>query len=428
MRNAVIIGTLALLCGVLYSPVVHATPLAVALDIQGQGISVASGGVGLIGLAASANIAVNIGGPVQAALLYWAGRDRPCPEVGGVCVVPSQPYKDQVLRLDGNLITGTIIGTESQPVSPGGPINNIGYLADVTSIVQAKGTGQQTFAIADGDINSNLFRLEGATLLVIYTNPADATTYRLILYHGLDFAFGADPTAGAPRVTVPIVFNHGAAAVSRQAQLLVIAGGGTAAGSDRIDIANNPSVVNGLDASSGDAWDDDTASITIPAGVSSTTVQVVSGPGGDGGIDEGCGPGFWKNHTDAWTPTGFSPAQTVGSVFSAAAAFPSLAGPTLLETLQGGGGGGALGGAKILLRAAVAALLDASHPNVNYPRTIVGVVADVNAALASHDRGTMLTLAAELDADNNLECSTEGNGGTADSLLWQAAVLRIPLN
>ncbi|HEV2844608.1 MAG TPA: hypothetical protein VG477_07165, partial [Thermoanaerobaculia bacterium] len=194
-----------------------ATTLTPALDIEGQGLSMVSAGGGLETGATS--VMVNIGGPVQAALLYWAGRDRPCPMSGGVCVVPFQPYKDQVLRFDGTLVTGTIIGTEFQPVSGGGPINNIGFLADVTSIVQAKGTGLQSFSIADGDPASNLFRLNGASLVVIYTAPADTNVYRLMLFDGLDFAFGADPTPGEPQVATPVTFRHGAVAAARTAQL-----------------------------------------------------------------------------------------------------------------------------------------------------------------------------------------------------------------
>lgn len=37
-------------------------------------------------------------------------------------------------------------------------------------------------------------------------------------------------------------------------------------------------------------------------------------------------------------------------------------------------------------------------------RTTAEVIADVNAALASGDRSTMLDLAGELDADNNFGC------------------------
>lgn len=267
------------LCVLLLPSLARATPLSVALDIQGQGLSIAKGGVGLEGIGAgSRNITVNIGGPVQAALLYWTGRDRPCPQSGGACVVPSQPYKDQVLKFENALITGTIIGTEGQPVTPDGPINNIGYLADVTSLVQAKGTGLQTFAVMDGDAASNLFRLNGAGLIVIYTNPTDTAGYRLIVFHGLDFAYGADSTPGPTQVTQPVVFNHLSVLGNRQATLYTFVGDGEANRPDRIDISNNPSVVNGLDGSDGASWDTDSVVVNIPSGVGSTTVQLFSEP------------------------------------------------------------------------------------------------------------------------------------------------------
>lgn len=405
-----------------------ATPLQISLDIQGQGLAVSEGGVGTQGIGTgSRSFTVDIGGPVQAALLYWAGRDRPCPQSGGACVVPFQPYKDQVIRLDGTLITGTIIGTEGQPVSGGGPINNIGYLADVTSLVQAKGTGIQTFTVRDGDTASNLFRWNGIGLLVIYTDPADTAMWRVITYHGLDFAYGADPTPGPTRVTDPVTFNHGSDVVARQGRLRIFSGDSVATRPDRIDISNNPSVVNGLDSSDGPSWDTDVMVINIPAGVASTTVQLFSAPPNMNpdsllwtlGVlrlplpgeepnqvgDDGCTPGYWKNHTESWAGTGYSPDQTTGSVFSGASAFPALASQSLLQSLQGGGGPGTLGAAKILLRAAVAALLNAAHDGVDYPRTTAEILADVNAALTSNNRNTMLALASELDSDNNLGCT-----------------------
>ena len=109
--------------------------------------------------------------------------------------------------------------------------------------------------------------------------------------------------------------------------------------------------------------------------------------------DEGCTPGYWKNHTDSWPPTGYSPGQSLPSVFAQSAAYPELASATLLDALNFGGGGGVDGAARNLMRAAVAALLDASHPGVDYPRTPVQVVSQVNSALASGDRDTMLTVA-----------------------------------
>jgi len=120
------------------------------------------------------------------------------------------------------------------------------------------------------------------------------------------------------------------------------------------------------------------------------------------GEDEGCTPGYWKNHPAAWGPTGLNTTDLVGSVFSNAALY-GLDDSTLLEALRFRGGRGLTGAARILLRAAAAARLNAAH-DVNYPRTVGQVVADVNAALNSQNRGVMLNLAGALDADNSLGC------------------------
>jgi hypothetical protein len=52
----------------------------------------------------------------------------------------------------------------------------------------------------------------------------------------------------------------------------------------------------------------------------------------------------------------------------------------------------------------VAALLNAAHSGVNYPRTTAEILADTNSALTSGNRNTMLNLATALDNDNNLGC------------------------
>lgn len=57
--------------------------------------------------------------------------------------------------------------------------------------------------------------------------------------------------------------------------------------------------------------------------------------------DEGCTPGYWKNHPASWTATGYTRTQTLESVF---------------------------------LHHAVAALLNASHPGVDYPRTAASII------------------------------------------------------
>jgi hypothetical protein len=77
---------------------------------------------------------------------------------------------------------------------------------------------------------------------------------------------------------------------------------------------------------------------------------------------------------------------------------------SLLQALNFHGGKSLQGGARILLRAGVAALLNAAHPSIAYPINEAGVISQVNTALASLDRTTMLTLASELDTFNNLDC------------------------
>jgi hypothetical protein len=120
--------------------------------------------------------------------------------------------------------------------------------------------------------------------------------------------------------------------------------------------------------------------------------------------DEGCTPGYWKNHTDSWPPTGYSPSQKVQSVFSQASLYPALGSSTLLQALSFDGGSDLTGAAGNLLRAATAALLNSTHSGVDYPWVTGQVISDVNSALASKNRDIILALASELDNDNNLGC------------------------
>lgn len=123
---------------------------------------------------------------------------------------------------------------------------------------------------------------------------------------------------------------------------------------------------------------------------------------------EGCTPGYWKNHTDNWEET--TPSNLVGNLFSSAPA--SVSTLTLLEGLQAKGGSGVDGASRILTRAAVASWLNAAHEGLGFPwrRYDTGLdgrealVQAVNDAFASGDRQTMLALAAQLDDDNNLGC------------------------
>lgn len=397
-----------------------ATPLGPMVDLQGQGLSIAEGGVGLEDLGTgSKSLTVSIGGPVQKAVLVWAGREFSCP-VGG-CFTGAGPFGDQQLIFNGTNISGTVLGIEADIGS------SIGYSFDVTSIVQAAGTGVKTFSIQDGDTSNNLNRLDGAGLIVVFSNPADTGVYRVLIAGGLDFAFAGTspvlPNQPENSVTTPVNFGYAASTSSRTAQLALFVGDGEPNRPDSVKIDGVTSFSNLFDASDGDTWDTETVSVNVAAGSTSTSVQVVSGPPpGDpdsllwtlaalrlpipgAGALAGCTPGFWKNHTSAWAGTGFSPSQATSSVFSIPSAIASLGSNTLVQSLDGGGGSGVLGASKILLRAGVAALLNAAHSGVNYPLTTSDVISSVNSALASNNRTTILSLATTLDNNNNLGCS-----------------------
>lgn len=109
---------------------------------------------------------------------------------------------------------------------------------------------------------------------------------------------------------------------------------------------------------------------------------------------EGCSPGFWKNHVEEWAATGWSPEDSFSNVFGVG---PNI---SLLEALNTGGGGD-----KALGRQAVAALLNASHPDINYPASEVEIIAAVQDVLVLGDPDIIEELKDILDKLNNLGCS-----------------------
>jgi hypothetical protein len=88
----------------------------------------------------------------------------------------------------------------------------------------------------------------------------------------------------------------------------------------------------------------------------------------------GCTPGFWRQeqHFQYWT--GYSPSDSFASTFGVTRA------GTLLENVWARGGG-----VNALARHAVAALLNASSPEVDYDRTPAEIIALVQDAFATGD-------------------------------------------
>ncbi|MDZ4279087.1 MAG: hypothetical protein U1B78_08100, partial [Dehalococcoidia bacterium] len=111
--------------------------------------------------------------------------------------------------------------------------------------------------------------------------------------------------------------------------------------------------------------------------------------------DEGCTPGYWKNHLVPWEPTGFDPQDSFENAFGTAPD-PFSDDPGMLEVLDLGGGG-----INALSRHAAAALLNASHPSLAYPLSPAAVIAAYQTALASGDPSVIEAQKDTFDRLNN---------------------------
>lgn len=107
----------------------------------------------------------------------------------------------------------------------------------------------------------------------------------------------------------------------------------------------------------------------VPVG-GSVSFTFITTPIPNGG-GEGCTPGFWKNHLDAWGPTGFTPGDDFDTTFGVDLFDPDI---TLDDAINAKGGG-----VKKLARHGTAALLNAAHPDVDYPLSVAQVIAAVQA-------------------------------------------------
>jgi hypothetical protein len=127
--------------------------------------------------------------------------------------------------------------------------------------------------------------------------------------------------------------------------------------------------------------------------------------------NEGLTPGFWKNKgVKVGWPSPYTTDLTLeeaGFIIPDGSMTDNDKRPvyldnTLLEALKYKGGEDLSGMAQNLLRAATAALLNAAHPEVNYPLSVDDVINRVNDAL-TEDRNSMEALKDEFDGYNNLK-------------------------
>ena len=127
-------------------------------------------------------------------------------------------------------------------------------------------------------------------------------------------------------------------------------------------------------------------------------------------------PGFWKNNQQAWV-SGYTPNQFIQDVFTIPSTLLQsgvldLVKPSgkdrLIDGLNYQGGSNLSGGFQILMRAAIAALLNEAYYGIYYPGATspAGLIAQVNSTLATQNRASYITLASLLDYWNNAIHST----------------------
>lgn len=151
-----------------------------------------------------------------------------------------------------------------------------------------------------------------------------------------------------------------------------------------------------------------TASGTSPGGIQvsdtdpANYVGELSPPPGD----EGCQQSHWKqkDHLIWWGPTGYSIFTHLHSVFSSIdnSSYNDIRNKTLLEALSFSGGS-YHGNEKLLLREAVAALLNAAHPGVDYYYTETEVKSLTNTAIGG-SHSDMHDQEMDFQSHNNGRC------------------------
>jgi uncharacterized repeat protein (TIGR01451 family) len=122
-------------------------------------------------------------------------------------------------------------------------------------------------------------------------------------------------------------------------------------------------------------------------------------------------PGYWKNHPNAW-PTPYAPTNQIQSIFAIPGALLNSGNldldrnrsrDTLMNGLNYRGGSALGGGAQILMRAAIASLLNEAYYGVDFPfaSSPADLIAKVNTVLATQSRSEYVSFASLLDYWNN---------------------------
>lgn len=239
-------------------------PPAVPVVAHASGIAV--GGTGLFTLPAAITLDLPADARVRQVLLYWEGEFQ-----GGGA-------GGDTIDVNGRDIRGSLVGGPSRffPQTSGDVLSS-SYRADVTGL-DIVGPGSNRVTI--GGLGYN-YRNDGAGLLVLYDDGTPAKDIQIL--DGNDNAYFE--FAPPLDTTAPQTFTFEADTVERTATLALMVG---SVGHERPNAAlitaggETTRRVNVLSDNTGDEWDALTIPITIPAGATTATVQLLSeGDGSD---------------------------------------------------------------------------------------------------------------------------------------------------
>jgi len=257
---------------------------AASLGLEsGTGIVAAGIGLNAGGAAPFSNVdgtidvTVPAGATVSQVILYWAG--QMLDDDAGM-------NDDATIVVNGNSVTGALIGGPTFFFSSGGRVNVDGYRSDITSLgLVGEGansldiSGLGYFAgpnLAGGNM--------GAGVIVVIDEGGPFAD--LQLNDGIDLAFCG---FSEPRKsTVPQPYAFASSAEARQGELSIFVGSvGMEVPPPDTTVVVTPDVglqqtfSNLLASIDGDFWDTAVLQVDIPAGASEVVVEVVSGAPGD---------------------------------------------------------------------------------------------------------------------------------------------------
>jgi hypothetical protein len=371
---------------------------------------------------------------VKQVLVYWEGQS----------FVSAAP--DDTIEVNGNTIAGTLIGGPTiiygkENPSGSGIFENVytaTFRADITAgnFVTAGPNNLSLGGLAFNVVN------DGASVVVIYD---DGNGGHVSIRDGNDFAWDAFlPTTKGE--TVEQTFHFPPLTSPRVANLTLlfasIRGAASGLGDIRptrlqfkVDGVVVASLFDVISSADGEEWDTLNLGFFFQAGNSNLSVQAfsenfhnpayaaasliwsaaalaISNPPPPV-VQSNCVPPLdakkWKDNAPAgWVAGGFSPGQTLGSVFDPAKLPADAVNKTLLEAVCGKAGKDK--SVKELLKHAVAALLNAADPLITYPQAPPEVIGEVNMALMG-SKAQRDALRKKYESQNKKACPTSGGSG-----------------